>query len=89
MIHKSDWVGTTLMDPAEGCFDDLLVEQLQRHVDKLPHFEGIAIDRLDYSEYFNYGEHFGILKYTRPSTLSCLACIFPVSQHLLQRASGV
>ena len=32
---------------------------LQRHIDKLPHFEGIAIDRLDYSEYFNYGEHFG------------------------------
>ena len=58
MIHKSDWVGTTLMDTMEPCFEDLIVEQLQRHIDKLPHFEGIAIDRLDYSEYFNYGEHF-------------------------------
>ena len=26
----------------------------QRHLEKLPHFEGIAIDRLDYSEFFNY-----------------------------------
>jgi len=43
----------------EPCFEDLIVEQLQRHIDKLPNFEGIAIDRLDYSEYFNYGEHFG------------------------------
>ena len=59
MIHKSDWVGTTLMDPMEPIFENLLVEQLQRHIDRLPNFEGIAIDRLDYSEYFNYGEHFG------------------------------
>jgi len=59
MIHKDDWVGTTLMDTMEPCFEDLIVEQLQRHIDKLPNFEGIAIDRLDYSEYFNYGEHFG------------------------------
>lgn len=34
---------------------DLLIEQAQRHIDKLgSHFEGIAIDRLDYSEAFNY-----------------------------------
>lgn len=59
LVHKSDWVGTTLMDTMEPCFEDLIVEQLQRHIDKLPNFEGIAIDRLDYSEYFNYGEHFG------------------------------
>jgi len=59
MVHKDDWVGTTLMDTMEPCFEDLIVEQLQRHIDKLPNFEGIAIDRLDYSEYFNYGEHFG------------------------------
>ena len=32
----------------------MIVEQCERHVLKLPAFEGIAIDRLDYSEYFNY-----------------------------------
>ena len=29
------------------------MEQCARHITKLPAFEGIAIDRLDYSEYFN------------------------------------
>ena len=30
------------------------MEQLKLHLERLPHFEGIAIDRLDYSEFFNY-----------------------------------
>ena len=54
MVHKSDWVGTTDMDTQVPVFEDLLVEQLVRHIEKLPHFEGIAIDRLDYSAFFNY-----------------------------------
>ena len=29
MVHKSDWVGTTLMDTMEPCFEDIIVEQLQ------------------------------------------------------------
>ena len=40
------------MDPAEPVFQDLLVEQAARHMD-LPSFEGIAVDRLDYSEFYN------------------------------------
>eukprot|EP00041_Stephanoeca_diplocostata_P027866 m.777446 g.777446 ORF g.777446 m.777446 type:complete len:964 (-) comp23264_c0_seq2:304-3195(-) len=51
--YQSDWVGTTDMDPAEEVFADLLSEQAQRHVQRLPSFQGIAIDRLDYSEFFN------------------------------------
>ena len=54
MVHRSDWVGTTDMDPMVPYFEDLLVEQLERHVDKITAFEGIAIDRLDYTESFNY-----------------------------------
>jgi hypothetical protein len=43
------------MDTMEPCFEDLIVEQLQMHIDKFPDtFEGIAIDRLDYSEAYNY-----------------------------------
>jgi hypothetical protein len=42
------------MDTMEPAFEDLIVEQCARHLLKLPAtFEGIAIDRLDYSEYFN------------------------------------
>lgn len=55
MVHHNDWVGTTDMDTMEPCFEDMLIEQAERHILKLgPQFEGIAIDRLDYSEAFNY-----------------------------------
>ena len=40
--------------------EDLVVEQLARHVDKLPAFEGIAIDRFDYSEYYSYAADDGL-----------------------------
>lgn len=52
---KSDWVGTTLMDPSEPFFEDLLLEQLARRMGPLvPSAQGIAIDRFDYSEYYSY-----------------------------------
>eukprot|EP01047_Picozoa_sp_COSAG01_P010289 COSAG01_NODE_433_length_17113_cov_23.009757_6_plen_245_part_00 len=54
--HKMDWVGTTDMDTMVPSFEDLIVEQCVRHNTKLSAFEGIAIDRLDYSEYFNYDQ---------------------------------
>ena len=49
--EKHDWVGTTDMDTIEPCFEDLIVEQCARHLTQLKSFEGIAIDRLDYSEF--------------------------------------
>jgi hypothetical protein len=42
------------MDTQEPAFEDLIIEQAQRHTDMIPSFEGIAIDRLDYSDYFNF-----------------------------------
>lgn len=43
---KGDWVGTTLMDPSEPFFEDLLIEQLERRMGSLvPSAQGIAIDR--------------------------------------------
>ena len=51
----SDWVGTTLMDPSEPYFEELLVEQLQRRMGPLvPSAQGIAVDRFDYSNYYSY-----------------------------------
>eukprot|EP00038_Savillea_parva_P010156 m.188310 g.188310 ORF g.188310 m.188310 type:complete len:848 (+) comp17384_c0_seq1:177-2720(+) len=55
-----DWVGTTDMDTAEPAFEDLIVEQAARHLQMIPSFEGIAIDRLDYSELFNYNADDGV-----------------------------
>ena len=42
------------MDPAFPPLENLVVDQLRRHVDLLPAFEGIAIDRFDYSEFYSY-----------------------------------
>ncbi len=48
-----DWVGTTDMDPGEPFFQDLLAEQLARRVARVPHMQGIAIDRFDYTSFYN------------------------------------
>ena len=40
----------------EPIFEDLLVEQAARHFERVPGFEGIAIDRIDYSENYNMRE---------------------------------
>lgn len=58
--YREDWVGTTDMDMGEPVFQDLIAEQATRHLEKLDHFEGIAIDRLDYSEFFNFDRDDGI-----------------------------
>jgi len=51
---KSDWVGTTLMDPSEPFFEDLLLEQLDRRMGSLVNSaQGIAIDRFDYTAYYS------------------------------------
>lgn len=50
-----DWVGTTLMDPSEPFFEDLLAEQLERRMGLLvPSAQGIALDRFDYTGYYSF-----------------------------------
>jgi hypothetical protein len=48
------------MDTLDPNFENLIVEQCARHLEKIPAFEGIAIDRLDYSEFFNYDADDGV-----------------------------
>ena len=48
-------VGTVLMDPSDEALQALLVDQAYRHVVMVPHFEGIAVDRLDYTGMFSMG----------------------------------
>ena len=47
------WDRCVVMDPGEPVYADHLLEQINRHVEKLPHFEGIAIDRLDWTRHYN------------------------------------
>ena len=51
---KRDWVGTTLMDPAQLDFENLLVEQLSMRLARVPATQGFAVDRFDYTSYYNY-----------------------------------
>jgi hypothetical protein len=37
------------MDPADQGLQAMLVDQAYRHVTMVPHFEGLAVDRLDYT----------------------------------------
>jgi hypothetical protein len=55
-----DWVGTTLMDPSEPFFEDLLIEQLGRRMTLVPSAQGIAIDRFDYTAYYSYKRDDGV-----------------------------
>jgi hypothetical protein len=58
---KGDWVGTTLMDPSEPFFEDLLLEQLTMRMGPLvPSAQGIAIDRFDYTAYYSYKRDDGV-----------------------------
>ena len=59
---RSDWVGTTLMDPSEPFFQGLLLEQLSRRMDAAlsPAAQGIAIDRFDYTAYYSYKRSDGL-----------------------------
>jgi hypothetical protein len=56
---KGDWVGTTLMDPSEPFFEDLLLEQLQMRM-TTPSAQGIAIDRFDYTAYYSLKRDDGV-----------------------------
>ena len=48
------WSRSVLMDPGNASFQNHLLEQAQRHLDKLPDSEGIAIDRLDWLPRINF-----------------------------------
>ena len=49
-----DWVKCVVLDAGDRDLNALQMEQLQRHFDLLhDDFEGIVIDRLDFSDYYN------------------------------------
>ena len=42
-----------IVDVGEPCYQQFILEQAQRHIDKLPDSAGICIDRLDWLRYYN------------------------------------
>jgi hypothetical protein len=67
-----DWVGTTLMDPSEPFFEDLLIEQLGRRMGSgggapVSAAQGIAVDRFDYSAYYSFKRDDGVSWVPQPS----------------------
>lgn len=47
------WDRCIIMDPGEPVYMDFMVGQINRYIEKLPHFEGITIDRLDWTRLYN------------------------------------
>jgi hypothetical protein len=54
------WCGCVAMDPGEPVYQDFLVEQARRHVEKLPESTGICIDRLDWLSMYNSSRDDGV-----------------------------
>ncbi len=47
------WDRCIVMDPGEPVYADHLVAQVNRYIEKLPHFKGVTIDRLDWTRHYN------------------------------------
>ncbi len=47
------WEGCVAMDPGEKVYQDFLVEQAKRHIDRIPESSGICIDRMDWIHFYN------------------------------------
>ncbi len=54
------WDRSIAVDPGEPVYASHLVDQINRHIDKLPHFEGITIDRLDWTRHYNIRRDDGV-----------------------------
>ena len=48
------WYDQVAVDPADSAFQDLMVDQVARHVKEIPDSSGICIDRMDRLIFFNY-----------------------------------
>lgn len=49
----ASWEGCVVMDPGEKVYQDFLIEQAQRHLDRVPESFGICIDRMDWIHFYN------------------------------------
>jgi hypothetical protein len=47
------WEGCVAMDPGEKVYQEFLLEQARRHIERLPESSGICIDRMDWNWRYN------------------------------------
>ena len=45
---------TMVVDPGDPAYQKFLLEQAQRHLDRLPDSAGICMDRMDWLRYYNF-----------------------------------
>jgi hypothetical protein len=77
------WEGCLVMDPGEKVYQDFLIEQARRHIEKFPESSGICIDRLDWLLEYNRQRDDGVTWFEgKPAR--CLA----VSWHELMKRLG-
>jgi hypothetical protein len=54
-VPVDSWLGGILADPRDGLgYDKIILADLQRHIDHLPAFQGVALDRMDYLQWVNF-----------------------------------
>ncbi len=55
------WEGAVAMNPGKDySLRPFLREQIRRHIDRLPHFDGFVVDRLDWASKIDYGHSDGV-----------------------------
>ncbi len=79
------WVGCVVMDAGEKVYQDHLIEQARRHVEKFPDSAGICIDRMDWIWCYNRSRDDGVTWYeNKPAR-----CLVVSWQNLLRRLGPV
>ena len=56
MLHDKpvgSWEGAMGVDPGDPVYQKFMLEQAQRHLDRLPAADGICIDRMDWLRFYN------------------------------------
>ena len=58
--NSGAWDNGVLMDPGRPSYSREMVAQTQRRLAKIPHFQGMVVDRSDYSRYYNLEHDDGV-----------------------------
>ncbi len=67
------WDRCIVMDPGEPTFQQHLLEQARKHIEKIPASSGIAIDRLDWLRLYNANRDDGISYFDNQITCSIIS----------------
>jgi len=54
------WGNAVILDPSEPVYQEFLLEQARRHIEKLPDASGFCIDRLDWLRLYNHQRDDGL-----------------------------